>query len=694
MAKSNNLRLMAVVVLVILIGTGSVWADLTDGLIAHWKFDGDANDSAGSNDGTLVNGPTWTTGQFDGALQFDGVDDYVDLGNDNSLKPPLPVTISAWIKCPSSDSYGQIIGLDDQSSRYYGIWIHTGAGGIAVGYGDGGTPGPYSRRSKGGGGTLEADVWYHITTVVTDAIDMDIYINGINAGGTYNGTGGNLTYSNGNSSIGSRLGLSSEFNGAIDDVRVYDRALSAEEIGEIYSEGAPELVWLEIAGPNQIGDQRPVQYKAIAHYDNNSTKDVTDLADWLAEPNTICDIDNSGLLTTQHIFTLQENAAIYAQYTEYSDSVAAQKDIQILPICSSGTSLNFDGGNDCVRVPDSNNFTTATATVSAWIKMNSWGGHNYGRIICHLTGYARFGNAKGFEIILNIVPNGFSYSSYNGSNWDFLPSEGNCLSLNQWSHISIVCNGAAMIAYVNGVQSGNSVPQTINPGNPSTSFIIGNHRDLIRGFDGLIDGVCFYNRALSIGEIQTLMIAGPVDDSNVIAYWDFDEGEGDIANDMSSNENHGTVIGAQWSDDVSPTGVCTLEGIVERNLSISLDIKADILGLLTDALVREQTALDILNTAFKDRDFGDVDKQDVVKSKQDIHSAMQHEVQAETSIVRSIGKLEDALTVLDIEIPPDNPPVPPGPETIMMADINVDGVVDLQDFAVMANQWLSAANPQ
>ena len=64
---------MAVAVLVVLIGGGSAWADLTDGLVAHWKLDDAtgtiAEDSAGSNDGTLVNGPIWTAGQIGGGVK-------------------------------------------------------------------------------------------------------------------------------------------------------------------------------------------------------------------------------------------------------------------------------------------------------------------------------------------------------------------------------------------------------------------------------------------------------------------------------------------------------------------------------------------------------------------------------------------------------------------------------------------------
>ncbi|MDY6971031.1 MAG: hypothetical protein SV775_01750, partial [Thermodesulfobacteriota bacterium] len=63
---------MLLSVLFVVISTNFAWAELSDGLVAHWKLDGDATDSAGSNHGT-IHGATPTTGKIDGALEFDGV---------------------------------------------------------------------------------------------------------------------------------------------------------------------------------------------------------------------------------------------------------------------------------------------------------------------------------------------------------------------------------------------------------------------------------------------------------------------------------------------------------------------------------------------------------------------------------------------------------------------------------------------
>ena len=113
---------MSVAVMVVLIGTGSAWADLTDGLVAHWKLDGDANDSAGSNDGTLVNGPVWTAGQIDGALSFSNGVDYVDCGNDASLDITDAITVEAWIK-PSEVNYNNSILA--KGSNYWFSWDYS-----------------------------------------------------------------------------------------------------------------------------------------------------------------------------------------------------------------------------------------------------------------------------------------------------------------------------------------------------------------------------------------------------------------------------------------------------------------------------------------------------------------------------------------------------------------------------------------
>ncbi len=234
---------------------GNVWnfttkqgeEEIDPNLAGWWKLDDSsgtaAYDSAGDNNGILVNGPVWTTGQIDGALSFDGVDDYVDLGNSSSLKLPLPVTISAWIKLDAVEAEQGLVCLDAQQvneqgvSTFYGIWFIIHNDRLMTNYGSGAN-GFGGRRSKTGTTAFMADRWYHVAAVLRGPTDMDLYIDAVNDGGSYSGVGGELTYSNGNSHIGYYGGTTlNYFKGVMDDVRVYDRALSAEEILQIYGEG-------------------------------------------------------------------------------------------------------------------------------------------------------------------------------------------------------------------------------------------------------------------------------------------------------------------------------------------------------------------------------------------------------------------------------------------------------------------------
>jgi hypothetical protein len=111
-----------------------------------------------------------------------------------------------------------------------------------INYGSG-VAGAAGRGSKTGTTALVTDRWYHVAAVLRGSMDMDLYIDAVDDGGTYSGAGGTLTYSDGNSRIG-YFGIATPyyhydyyFNGVMDDVRVYDKALTAEEIEQLYQEG-------------------------------------------------------------------------------------------------------------------------------------------------------------------------------------------------------------------------------------------------------------------------------------------------------------------------------------------------------------------------------------------------------------------------------------------------------------------------
>ncbi|MCK4785097.1 MAG: PD40 domain-containing protein, partial [Desulfobacteraceae bacterium] len=199
------------------------------GPIAQWKFDegsgATAYDSAGTNDGTIY-GATWTTGKIDGALSFDGSNDYVDVGNDSSLMTTGDLTICAWIKarktraCIYSHSWtGWGLGFGIGNNNYDGrLGFYTWTHGYWI----------------EAGGSLADDTWHHVA-VTLEGTMVRLYSDGIEIGNESGTPASNLT------GIG-LIGLYNydwHFGGIIDDLMIYSSALSAGEIEELYQSEVP-----------------------------------------------------------------------------------------------------------------------------------------------------------------------------------------------------------------------------------------------------------------------------------------------------------------------------------------------------------------------------------------------------------------------------------------------------------------------
>ena len=208
-------------------------ADLTAGYAFNEASGTSAADASGhSIVGTLVNGPTFTTGKYSNAVSLDGVNDYVNLGNPSALQLTGSMTVSAWINSSSfpgddaaivSKRGNNEIGFQldttvDKGPRTIGFKLTDSSGGQMFRY---------------GATALQPNTWYYVTGVYNATTQtLDVYLNGQLDNGQLQGT---VTTSQQNSTsnvtIGRRSGMTGfEFAGRIDDVRIYSRALTLAEI--------------------------------------------------------------------------------------------------------------------------------------------------------------------------------------------------------------------------------------------------------------------------------------------------------------------------------------------------------------------------------------------------------------------------------------------------------------------------------
>jgi hypothetical protein len=213
------------------------WNDYSKQLLAYYPFNGNASDESGNNNNGVIYGASLTQdrhGNENSACYFDGLDDYINIGNSYTLKPELPVTITAWVYV---EKPGYFFDNNHDETNYFGIWMGAGENTFGVGYGDGGPIGPQSRRSAYYTSELPLNQWHFIAGVIWDATNMNLYLNGFLVEDSLAGTGGNLMYNSNNANLGridsDQHGASQYFGGKIDELRFYSGALTQEEIFEI-----------------------------------------------------------------------------------------------------------------------------------------------------------------------------------------------------------------------------------------------------------------------------------------------------------------------------------------------------------------------------------------------------------------------------------------------------------------------------
>ncbi|HEY6503024.1 MAG TPA: Ig-like domain-containing protein [Chitinophagaceae bacterium] len=190
-----------------------------------------ATDNSGNNNnGTLTNGPAWSaSGRYGSAILFDGTNDYININDANSLDLTNGMTLEAWVNPSNLTGFKTVICKDRTTSNYtYTLAANNNTTNVN-------NQRPNSRirigsnnRTVTGTTKLTLNTWTHIASTY-DGTTMRLYINGVQVS-TF-ATTGNITVTTDPLRIGGTTALTAQyFAGLIDEVRIYNRALTQAEI--------------------------------------------------------------------------------------------------------------------------------------------------------------------------------------------------------------------------------------------------------------------------------------------------------------------------------------------------------------------------------------------------------------------------------------------------------------------------------
>ena len=507
-----------------------------------------AADASGSGlTGTLTNGAGWGTGRNAGAVLLDGVDDFVELGNPALLQLTGSMTVSAWInsaafpvddaaivsKRTSGETGYQLDTTIDRGPRTVGFKLTNNSGGTMFRY---------------GATTLQANTWYFVTGVYDAATSaLHVYLNGQLDDGTLLGT---VTSTQQNSSanvnIGRRpTGNTFNFNGRIDDVRIYNRSLTQTEIqadmntplgspvldtqppsaptgmsATAQSSSQINLSWTSATDNVGVTGYRVerCQGAGCSSFSEIATTSATSYSDTGLSASTsysyrIRAVDAATNLgpysTTASAITQATGSGLVAAYsfnegfgTTVADSsgagnTGAVQNATWTTLGKYGNALTFNGTSALVTIADAPALhLTSRLTLEAWVNptvvSRAWrdviykGNDNY-----YLSATTTRNPA---------VPAG-------GGTWGTSTVEtfGNAaLALNTWTHLATTYDGTRIRLFVNGVEvssrarAGNIIP-SVNPLQIGGDSIFGQF------FSGRIDEVRAFNVARTASEIQADM---------------------------------------------------------------------------------------------------------------------------------------------------------------------------------------------
>ena len=478
------------------------------GAVGYWKFDegyGTTANNSGSG-GSTINGtltsmanPATSTsgwksnGKFGKALNFDGIDDHVSMGTGTNYFPMSTFSICSWVKSPGFASGMSLNGI---VSMTYGLSMSLNSSGQIYTYLDNGT----DLIVYAAGNNLHDNQWHHVC-MTYDGTNRHLFADGVKIGSYASGwlgttrwptNGVNVGHENNNPTI-------CKFNGSIDEVKVYNSALTEDEIKLDYSRGSALVLGSKV----EDSSDNPVGYWKLDEVSGNTAANTgsgTGTATWSSTGTWVNGrINGAGNVNGQYL----------VHSTTGLSSTNGTIEAWVKPIT---------GTDDYWGVWQTHD--SSSVNWVDWIWLGRYGS----------TMYFRMGNGS------DCCSNDTTFTSTG-----YFPSD-------QWTHVAATWKGDAdsvaddtMTVYVNGVQMVQRTNVSLQATLDASARIGFGHT---YAADGHMDEVKVYNYARSAEQIKADAATDTLNPSlpgAPVAEWKFEEGMGTSANDTSGNGITGTL---------------------------------------------------------------------------------------------------------------------------------------------------------
>ncbi|MFH1308143.1 MAG: LamG-like jellyroll fold domain-containing protein [archaeon] len=491
------------------------------GLVSYWRMNSsswsgsseEVIDVLGNNHGTARNGATTASGLFGNAGSFDGTNDYIDVGNSNSVRITQNITLSAWIKFNSipTGTNGDSIICKNEGGGYGLLANEASDGKIQTYFHIGGS---YKNVGVSLSG-LSAGTWYYVV-VTYNGSSVDFYLNGVRQQ-TVAASGSISDLPTVNLTIGANPAptiatYTNFFDGLIDEAAVWNEALNSSEILRLYQKG-------------NTSSQQESQPTTGTY--ESSIKDAGSIVNWTnISWNGLTQQENQGITTQQGNVLLMhlegnandENGINNGMLINSPTSVAGK----------SGFGYYLNGVNQYIEINDHNSLDlNSDFSIGLWVNFTSLPSTGQWQ------GLMAKGGAGDSPADLNhnfflTLDNNMGWGAGIGTTWGYEDSAGaNYQTRYQWTpvlgvwyHIVGVFNESAntMTLYINGSQVAQASDATAIPITNTHPVFIGrnlNGSTPVYYLNAVVDDAFIANKSLGASEIQSIYTNSNTVTSNV-----------------------------------------------------------------------------------------------------------------------------------------------------------------------------------